>query len=298
MGKASRGKWERRLQWAMQQRTPNLTPWGRFLSYAENNMSLAGIGLVGGVGTLFYGPILSLCVLLFLLGLHRSRAVNDLSRLVQTVCYLAVFLASAGGCYALGHLIENHKEHPLTVAEIWKGHEDKPANPTIYNNTYPTTVVPPLRVGPQIDLGEPRQSFANGQMFFTVDKVNTGDEVARSEVNTPGIYVRLLSPEAENAIFADLYDKDTIITKNDAIGDQGMGIDHRTYMNIPVSFSPQETAQLQGKKYGAYIATLVTYSDSRGIRRSTESCWIYSPLFPSLGTCNRHNGIKKVPRGR
>ena len=260
-------------------------------------MSLTAIGLAGSIGAFFYGPILCFCVLLLLLGLHRSGAVNDLSKSVQTACYLAIFLLSGSGLYVMGHFIESHKEHPITAAEFWKGHEDR-TPPIIYNNTYPTTVEHPAVVGPQIDLGEPSPSSTNGQMFFTVSKLNIGDEVARNEVNTRNIYVRLLSPEAEDSIFRDLYDKDIIVTKNDAVGDQGIGIDHRTYMNIPVSFSPQETAQLQDKKYGAYIATLVTYSDSRGIRHSTESCWIYSPLFPSLGTCNRHNGSKKVPRGR
>jgi hypothetical protein len=290
MGKASRGKWERRLQRAMQNKALAHTPFGRFLSYAENNLSLAGITLAGGIGAIVYGPILCFCVLLLLLGLHRSGTVNDLSCRVKALCYLFVFVASGTCLYGLGHIIESHKERPLTVAEIWAGHPPTAAS-TIYN-TYPTNVIKAPAAGPQIDVGEPYLSLNDGQKYFTVDEINIGDEIARNAVNTVGVYVRTLGIDAEESIFRELYEKDIIVTKEDAVADQGMGLAHKSRLNFPAHFTTDDLVKLRDKKSGAYVVALITYSDSRGIRRATESCWIYSPLFPALGTCNHHNSIK------
>jgi hypothetical protein len=116
-------------------------------------MSLAGIGLVGGVGTFFYGPILCFCVLLFLLGLHRSPALDGLTRKVQAFWYVTVLLVAGAGLYEMGHFIEIHKEHPLTAKEIWEGHSAGPAPSTpVINNTYQTTVAEDREVHGEVEV--------------------------------------------------------------------------------------------------------------------------------------------------
>jgi hypothetical protein len=292
MGKASREKWERRLARALATAPPlpDNSPSGRFFRFAEHNMSIAAIGIIGGLGSAFlYGPILTICLFMFVLGLHRSRAVKDLSSYVQIVCYASVVILSASILYGLGRAIESHKEHPLTAAEIWKGHTSQPATQT--TNIYQTTV-PPTPKGPLIDLGEPYPSQNDGKLYFTVDKTNVGDQVAYKALNTADVYVRTLGRQTEDAVFRDLYEKDNKISLDDAVADIGAGISHRSHFNFPAHFSPEDLIKLQDKKNGAYVAALVTYSDSHGIRHSSESCWIYSPLFPVLGTCSRHNFAK------
>jgi hypothetical protein len=92
---------------------PIRTPMGRFFQFAEHTMTIAAIGLVGSVAALYiYGPIFAICFLMFVLALHRSKAVTGLRTWIQAVCYAVVVLVSGSVLFGSGLVIEKHKEHP------------------------------------------------------------------------------------------------------------------------------------------------------------------------------------------
>lgn len=101
-------------------------------------MTMAAIGIVGGLGAFLYGPLLTVCFLFFVIALHRSGAVAGLSLKKQVACYTTVVLVSGSVLWGIGRLIEAHKEHPITASQIaeavWSGHVPEP--PQQVTNVY------------------------------------------------------------------------------------------------------------------------------------------------------------------
>jgi hypothetical protein len=88
----------------------------RFFKFVEHTMTIAVIGIVGGVAAAFiYGPIFAICFVMVVLALHRSEALNGLPNYIQAICYMFVILISGSIFFGLGVAIEKHKEHPMPL---------------------------------------------------------------------------------------------------------------------------------------------------------------------------------------
>jgi hypothetical protein len=169
MGRKSRGKGERKVEAEVPKKTlqPAPSAASRFFQFAEHTMTIAAIGIVGGLGAfLYYGPVLTICFLMFVLALHRSKAVAGLSFLIQMPCYLLVVVFTATTLYGLGHAIESHKEHPLTAEEVWVGHT-APVPTTVINNYTTASAVPEGQV---LSLKQKTDFLANQILDFVYDR--------------------------------------------------------------------------------------------------------------------------------
>ena len=295
MGKASRGKWERRLAWTAANANRDFpdTLGRRLVNFVEQPLFTLPVGIVGGIVGLIYTPSLLITAACIVLAFHRAGVVKGYSLWKQGITYLLVTVISFAGAWKLASFVRASTHLPTATeiaSAVWNAHKDSPSPPQV-TNVYQTTVAPSPK-GPLIDLGQPYPSQTQGELYFTVEKTNIGDQIAKRVLNTTGVYVLPVSRKSEEQVFRDLYNKDAIVTDDDAVGDEGIGIEHRSHVNFPAHFSPEDVIKLQDKKNGAYVVMLVTYSDSRGIRHSSEVCWIYSPLFPTLGTCSKHNGAR------
>lgn len=91
----------------------------RAFRYIEHGVMLCIFGVVASVMAIFiYGPIFTACAILALLALHRSRALEGLSVRKQVASYIVVALVSGGFFLWCGRVIEQHRDHIPTLAEI------------------------------------------------------------------------------------------------------------------------------------------------------------------------------------
>ena len=119
----------------------------RFFAFVENGIFLSVFSVVAGlVGVFVFGPILTICTIFVVLALRRSKAISDLLGWYQAVIYLWVVLIFGGIFYCIGTLIENHRDHIPTVAEIVKGINEQPGGKQGHPGTG-TAPPPPKKEG-------------------------------------------------------------------------------------------------------------------------------------------------------
>jgi hypothetical protein len=101
---------------------PQLSVVARLFKFFENGFVQTAIGITGGLMAVFvYGPILTVCAILALVGLHRSGATEGLRTRSKVECYMVFTVISGGLFFLFGRIIEQHRDHIPTVSEITSG---------------------------------------------------------------------------------------------------------------------------------------------------------------------------------
>jgi hypothetical protein len=118
--------------------------WDRFLKLAENGFVQTAIGILGGLMAAFvYGPILAICAVLVVTGLHRSGAVDGIRLRSRVAWYVSTLLVTGAILVSCGRIIERHRDHIPTVAEIVAALGNNP------RNTPSKTPAPIVQTAPQ-----------------------------------------------------------------------------------------------------------------------------------------------------
>lgn len=105
-------------QWQLLQ-TPNGF-WHRLLAFLEHPLFLWAAGIIGGMaGLLLWRPVFTVLDGCLVLALHRSRAIADKDRMVQTLAYIVMFLVVGTGLVVLGNVMQQRARELLQ--EIIRG---------------------------------------------------------------------------------------------------------------------------------------------------------------------------------
>lgn len=76
------------------------------LLFLEHNIVILPAGIIGSIVALLFPPVFTVLGVLFLLGLHRSKAVSGKSRLTQVLAYIILAIVAFSGLYSLSLLVQ------------------------------------------------------------------------------------------------------------------------------------------------------------------------------------------------
>lgn len=256
-------------------------------------MFLAAIGIVGGLGAFLYGPILTICFLLVVLGLHRSKAVAGLHRSLQVLAYSTVIVLSLALFFALGLAIERHKDHPVSIGEIAKliPRQDAAAQTT---NIYQTFEPPPASKSPRIEFSsfDLASMDSSGASRWQTMQNNAGDEEAIDVAEASEGKFLELSSASEDMLFASMS-----AHRGSGTYDQPPGLKNAIYAPLDVDApTPGERLEYMQRKKVLYLGRLVTYRDSRGNAFRTEICEYVFPGYHLRNMCSNHNASRMIKR--
>jgi hypothetical protein len=264
---------------------------GRFFQFAEHPMTMAAIGIVGGVAAVFiYGPIFVICFLMVVLALHRSKALLGLGRGVQAVCYSVVVLFSASIFLGLGFAIEKHKEHPITLDQI--GQRVASLLPKTsgqgVTNIYPKEIVR-VETPPRINIGTPYfLDIEDGERVYNAHIINIGGSTARRAVDAAKAIVAEKSSNSEDSLFKSI----SFEAKNGRLKQKDVepGGQNGTIKAIPLDANSGDLMAFDRGDKVIYIGLLSTYSDDAGHIYHTPRCVFYTNEPNTLpGLCQGHN---------
>lgn len=98
---------------------PSLSFMERILEAIESPFVQTPVSVVGGIVGLFvYGPVLILCSLSVFAGVYRSGQLNGLTPKRKIVAWLTVAIVTIGVFAWVGVVIDRHRDHLPTLAEI------------------------------------------------------------------------------------------------------------------------------------------------------------------------------------
>jgi hypothetical protein len=98
---------------------PSVSVFERIFRTFENAFVQTPISVVGGiVGIFVYGPILTLCSVSVLVGVHRSKSLEGLTRKTKIVSWILIFPLCIGLFFEIGRVIDKHRDHIPTITDI------------------------------------------------------------------------------------------------------------------------------------------------------------------------------------
>ena len=274
-------------------------------------MSIASIGIVGGLGTVYYGPLCTICVLMFVLALHRSKALVGLALWKKSLSYVATIAVTGAILLTIGRGIESHKDHPLTAKQVADEVLNRmPKQSGNVTNIYNTQAAPPTEnphrpwimlkyVGPE----DVNKLLTGGidtlRSGFKIDEQleNNGDSIAKGVMSVGDVYWGPRGAATEDQIFEKIRARlsvnpapvlDILPGKEDihnsVIGGHGYQKADGSVWN-PAA----ESNGIWSGRELIYVAARVAYRDSKGHQHYTEQCLVGDNLADNMTFCDGHN---------
>lgn len=158
-----------------------LTTLQRVLRFVEHPLFLAVFGIIGGVLALVFRPFWALVAGILALGLHRSGAVADKGRAVQTLAYVSLLTASGALFWWISGLIRRNLDIPTAneVAQaVWLSSQRAAPAPSPERPPSDEVETPNVLLFPEPSATEPKKlalyNLGKKNFFLCGDKF--GDE--------------------------------------------------------------------------------------------------------------------------
>jgi hypothetical protein len=88
----------------------------RIFRVIENAIIQTLFGILGGlVGGFVYGPFLAFLSIFVFAGVHRSKALEGLTRRSAVASWCGIVLVTIGGLIWIGEIVDQHRDHPDRV---------------------------------------------------------------------------------------------------------------------------------------------------------------------------------------